>query len=90
MAQRVEYHGRCLRLRARTVCRCLSGAAWHVRFASRPGVAELADAADSKSAGALLRVGSTPSSGTTLFPLKIFRIFRFAMIAFADFPYFHC
>jgi hypothetical protein len=28
-------------------------------------VAELADAADSKSAGALLRVGSTPSSGTS-------------------------
>jgi hypothetical protein len=35
-------------------------------------------------------VGSTPSSGTTLLRLKIFRIFRFAMIAFADFPYFHC
>ena len=33
-------------------------------FPSRPGVAELADAADSKSAGALLCVGSTPSSGT--------------------------
>jgi hypothetical protein len=32
---------------------------WH------PGVAELADAADSKSAEALLRVGSTPSSGTS-------------------------
>ena len=32
----------------------------------KPGVAELADAADSKSAGALLRVGSTPSSGTKL------------------------
>jgi hypothetical protein len=30
-------------------------------------VAELADAADSKSAGALLRVGSTPSSGTIPF-----------------------
>jgi hypothetical protein len=30
-------------------------------------VAELADAADSKSAEALLRVGSTPSSGTLLF-----------------------
>jgi hypothetical protein len=29
-------------------------------------VAELADAADSKSAGALLCVGSTPSSGTIL------------------------
>ena len=28
------------------------------------GVAELADAADSKSAGALLRVGSTPSTAT--------------------------
>jgi hypothetical protein len=36
-------------------------------FAANPGVAELADAADSKSAGALLRVGSTPSSGTLLF-----------------------
>jgi hypothetical protein len=34
----------------------------------RPGVAELADAADSKSAEALLRVGSTPSSGTISFP----------------------
>jgi hypothetical protein len=33
----------------------------------RPGVAELADAADSKSAEALLRVGSTPSSGTISF-----------------------
>jgi hypothetical protein len=33
----------------------------------RPGVAELADAADSKSAEALLRVGSTPSSGTIAF-----------------------
>src|SRR6476659_8184873 len=44
--------------------RCLSGKARHVRFAIRPGVAELADAADSKSAGALLRVGSPPSSGT--------------------------
>ena len=30
------------------------------------GVAELADAADSKSAGALLCVGSTPSIGTCL------------------------
>jgi hypothetical protein len=35
-------------------------------FSRRPGVAELADAADSKSAGALLCVGSTPSSGTIL------------------------
>jgi hypothetical protein len=33
-------------------------------FSYTPGVAELADAADSKSAGALLCVGSTPSSGT--------------------------
>jgi hypothetical protein len=33
-------------------------------FRRWPGVAELADAADSKSAGALLCVGSTPSSGT--------------------------
>ena len=36
--------------------------AWY--FRRWPGVAELADAADSKSAGALLCVGSTPSSGT--------------------------
>jgi hypothetical protein len=31
-------------------------------------VAELADAADSKSAGALLRVGSSPSTATNVFP----------------------
>ena len=30
-----------------------------------PGVAELADALDSKSSGTWYRVGSTPSSGTT-------------------------
>jgi hypothetical protein len=40
-----------------------------VVFSKRPGVAELADAADSKSAGALLCVGSTPSSGTNPFQL---------------------
>jgi hypothetical protein len=34
-------------------------------------VAELADAADSKSAEALLRVGSTPSSGTISFPQDV-------------------
>lgn len=37
-------------------------------FSKWPGVAELADAADSKSAGALLCVGSTPSSGTLFLP----------------------
>jgi hypothetical protein len=36
-----------------------------------PGVAELADAADSKSAGTLSRVGSTPSSGTNESPYKL-------------------
>ena len=35
-------------------------------FVDIPGVAELADAADSKSADTLYRVGSTPSSGTIL------------------------
>jgi hypothetical protein len=40
-------------------------------FSSQPGVAELADAADSKSAGALLRVGSTPSSGTNFSPAML-------------------
>ena len=33
---------------------------------NKPGVAELADALDSKSSGTWYRVGSTPSSGTTL------------------------
>ena len=36
-----------------------------VLLSKQPGVAELADAADSKSAGALLRVASTPSSEAT-------------------------
>src|SRR3984893_15850527 len=43
----------------------VAGALASCYFSYRPGVAELADAADSKSAGALLCVGSTPSSGTT-------------------------
>src|SRR3984893_16171177 len=42
----------------------VAGALASCYFSYRPGVAELADAADSKSAGALLCVGSTPSSGT--------------------------
>src|ERR1700730_2837211 len=42
----------------------VAGAPPSCYFSYRPGVAELADAADSKSAGALLCVGSTPSSGT--------------------------
>jgi hypothetical protein len=47
-------------------------------FAHDPGVAELADAADSKSAGALLCVGSTPSSGTK------FHLIGFAFLDFSS------
>jgi hypothetical protein len=47
-------------------------------FVSNPGVAELADAADSKSAGTLSRVGSTPSSGTTLTPFLLASTNQFA------------
>jgi hypothetical protein len=42
---------------------------------SSPGVAELADAADSKSAGTMSRVGSTPSSGT-IFSAMFMRLFE--------------
>jgi hypothetical protein len=59
------------------VLECGCGACY---FRWQPGVAELADAADSKSAGALLRVGSTPSKQArciliVCFPVK-YAIFK--------------